>query len=102
MARYPFGLSKKEVQEIRDCAQIYFYGGDPGSDSEIKDCWNSKWKLFFESCFNCLDARYGNFLMLPFSGGAMEQPIKTMEVYSVIRNCYREKITKDLEKTKLY
>lgn len=40
--------------------------------------------------------------MLPFSGGAMEQPIKTMEVYSVIRNCYREKITKDLEKTKLY
>ena len=48
----------KEVQEIRDCGQIYFSGGNPEADEELKASWH-KWKYFFESCFTCLDARYG-------------------------------------------
>lgn len=101
MEKYLFALANNEVQEIRDCGQIYFSGGNPEADEELKASWH-KWKYFFESCFTCLDARYGNFLAFPFSGGAMEQPIKTMQVYSLIRDLYREKINKDLEKAKFH
>lgn len=97
MEKFPFSLSNQEVQEIRDCGQIYFSGGNPAADKELKQIW-TKWREFFFSCFNCLDARYGNFLALPFSGGAMEQPMKTMQVYSLIRDLYREKIKRDTDK----
>lgn len=98
MEKYLFALTNNEVQEIRNCGQIYFSGGSPEADNEIKDCWLRKWKYFFESCFTCIDARYGNLLAFPFSGGAMEQPIKTMQVYSLIRDLYREKIQREMEK----
>lgn len=45
----------------------------------------------------CVDARYGNLLHLPYSGGAMEQPIYDCEVYFVLQDLYREILTKKLD-----
>ena len=45
------------------------------------------------------DARYGNLLHLPFVGGVLEQPAKTMAVYGVIQAIYCDKLMEDMEKS---
>lgn len=92
--KLPFSITRQEEQELRDIAQIFFYGGNPESDSEIKGFW-SKWKIFFECFFLCVDARYGNFLRLPFEVSAFEQPKKTIQVFFLLQGLYREKLDKE-------
>mgnify|MGYP007112523856 FL=1 len=45
------------------------------------------------------DARYGNLLHLPFEGGVLDQPAKTMAVYGVIQAIYCDKLVEDMEKS---
>lgn len=45
------------------------------------------------------DARYGNLLHLPFEGGVLDQPAKTMAVYEVIQSIYCNKLAEDMEKS---
>jgi hypothetical protein len=45
------------------------------------------------------DARYGNLLHLPFDGGVLEQPAKTMAVYGIIQSIYCDKLLEDMEKS---
>ncbi|MDR0411244.1 MAG: hypothetical protein LBH75_04635 [Treponema sp.] len=51
-----------------------------------------KFKIIFDIFEIIIDVRYGNFLHLPFEGGAAEQPAKTMEALSLIRALFRQYI----------
>lgn len=93
----PFSASEREQQEIRDCGQIFFDGGNPAADSEIAEYWE-KWKTFFDVFMLIRDARYGNLLMLPFDVSAFEQPVKTTRVIQIIQAMYIDKIVKEQEK----
>lgn len=92
-----FYISPSERQEIKECGKIYFDGGNPLCQEETKDAWK-KWEFFFDSFLIMRDARYGNILHLPFSGGVIEQPSKTMSVYRAIDDIYVQKIADDMEK----
>jgi hypothetical protein len=83
----PFALSKKEEWEIRQIARLLFGGGNPALQEETRELWR-KWRHFFDVFVYCRDARYGNLLHFPFSGGAFEQPVKTMEAIGLIQNLY--------------
>jgi hypothetical protein len=93
---YPFRITSQERKEIRDCARIYFYGGNPAAQEETEEAW-LKWKKVFEVFLICRDARYGNLLHLPFSGGVYEQPAKTMDAIEQIQACYYEKLKDDMD-----
>lgn len=93
----PFFLSKREERELKDCAQIFFKGGNPAQDSELKEVWN-KWWVVFSHFMLCIDARYGNFLHLPFSGGVMEQPMKTTACFQILQNEFRKKLDSEQKK----
>jgi hypothetical protein len=95
---YPFSEpSSKERQEIRNCAKIFFYGGNPSSLEETKDAW-SKWQVFFNVFLMIRDARYGNLIHLPFNVSAFDQPHRTMKVIQQIQSLYQEKIEEDTRK----
>lgn len=93
--KLPFSITRQEEQELRNCSQIFFYGGNPYNDPEIKEVWQNKWELFFEVFLLCIDARYGNFLRMPFEVSVFEQPRKTIQVFFLLQNLYREKLDKD-------
>jgi hypothetical protein len=46
-------------------------------------------------CRRVFDARYGNYLHLPFAGGVMDQPDKTMKVLDILQEEFRKKIASD-------
>lgn len=45
-----------------------------------------------------IDARYGNFLQMPFNCDLLEMPKKTIDVYFILQGLYREKISEDERK----
>jgi hypothetical protein len=77
-------------------------GGDPDGYPELKGVY-AKYKDIFDIFEICVDARYGNFLHLPFSGGVMDQGAKTMDILKYIRSLFREKIADEQKgKMRLY
>jgi hypothetical protein len=92
----PFRIKAEERKEIRQVALIYFDGGNPAAMEETAERWQ-KSKKFFEIFAVCKDARYGNLLHLPFSGGVYEQPAKTMNVIEEIQNAYIEKLAEKMK-----
>lgn len=78
-------------------ALIYFKGGNCYADPEIKESF-LKWQNFFELFIQSVDARYGNLLHLPFSGGVFEQPCKTMKVFEELRHLYQEHLKEEFDK----
>jgi hypothetical protein len=46
-----------------------------------------------------VDVRYGNFLHLPFEGGAAEQPAKTTAALQFLQALYRQKLDEDQKKS---
>ncbi|RKZ08508.1 hypothetical protein DRQ25_08925 [Candidatus Fermentibacteria bacterium] len=45
-----------------------------------------------------LGFEYGDVLHLPYSGGVMEQPAKTLEVWKIARSVYIKKLSADNKK----
>jgi hypothetical protein len=85
---------KNEYQEIRDVAKIIFYGGSPDCDLTIEDCYK-KWKYFFDLFLSIINPKNGFFQHLPTNNSPHEQPYKTMQVLSVMREIWIEKINDD-------
>lgn len=52
----------------------------------------------FDMFLQSVDRRTGSLLHLPFSGGVMEQPAKTMTIYNIMQNCFFKKLKADLDK----
>lgn len=49
-------------------------------------------KIVFDIFDIMIDVRYGNFLTLPFEGGAAAQPALTMDALSLIRALFRKEL----------
>lgn len=96
-SKHPFSTTPQERTEIRNLFKVVSSGGDPGGVPELKDA-HRKYKILFDVFEVCVDARYGNFLHLPFSGGVMDQGAKTMECLSYIRSLFREKTADDMRR----
>lgn len=90
----PFSISQEDCTEIRQIARQVFAGVDPLRQEETGGLYR-KWKCFFDLFNTMIDVRYGNFLHLPFSGGAAEQPCKTMETLFYLQGLFRKKIDDD-------
>lgn len=56
-----------------------------------------KWGLLVTTFLRCVSKENGEYIHLPYSGGAMDQPYKTMEAFDVLQNVYITKIKKDHE-----
>lgn len=53
-----------------------------------------RWGLMIQSFLASVNRENGSLLHLPFSGGAMEQPYKTMQVYEFLQGVFMEEIDK--------
>lgn len=42
--------------------------------------------------FSIIDRRYGNWMHLPFAGGYLQQPYRTMGILNIMRGIYLEKL----------
>ena len=92
-----FQVTPSEEREIKECGRLFFKGGNPAALEETKEAWE-KWNYFFTSFLFMRDARYGNILHLPFEGGVLNQPAKTMAVYGIIQTLFCEKLMEDMDK----
>lgn len=70
---------------------------NPAEHGETEELY-ARWKPVFEIFNVMIDVRYGNFLHLPFSGGAAEQPAKTMDALNYIQALFRQKLDDDQKK----
>lgn len=91
--RYPF--SETDRWEVRQVALCLFNGSY--LDREIEEYYK-KWHLFFKLFYTCIDRKHGSLIHLPFSGGALEQPAKTMEVIRYLQSLWIEKIADEYKK----
>ena len=92
-ARHPF--SEADRWEVRQVALILFNGGMP--DREIEG-YLKKWSLIFKLFYTAVDRKTGSLLHLPFSGGIMDQPAKTMEILRYLQSLWIEKIADEMDK----
>lgn len=96
--QFPFALTKKQRQAIRDIAHTLFDGGNPATDEEIKDDWK-EYRFFFDTALFALDARYGNWLFSPMGNDIAQMGVKSFEAYELIRSLFREKIDREIRHT---
>lgn len=82
---------------MRQVARVLFYGGM--IDREMEQ-YQKKWGLFFRLFFICIDRETGSLLHMPYSGGAMEQPYKTMQVINYLQSLWIEKLADEIKRSK--
>lgn len=92
-ASNPF--SESDRWEVRQVALTLFNGGMP--DREIEG-YTKKWALIFKLFYTAIERKTGSFLHLPFDGGVMEQPAKTMEILRFLQSLWIEKIADEMDK----
>jgi hypothetical protein len=88
--RRPFFIAPGERTELRNLCKVIFSGGNPDGYPELRDILK-KYKTIFAIFNVIIDVRYGNFIHLPFEGGAADQPSKTMECLGLMQFLFREK-----------
>lgn len=87
-------FSEDERREIRNVSRVVFWGGDPTGDPDLAPL-HVKWEPIFQLFLHCVDRRYGNYLLFPAAGGALDQPYKLMRAFDVMRDIFTEKIRED-------
>jgi hypothetical protein len=92
--RPPFQQSPQERIEIRNLFKVISSGGNPLNHPETKHIF-PKYKTIFDIFDFCIDVRYGNMIHLPFNGGALDQPSKTMDILKYLQFLFRQKIADD-------
>jgi len=65
------------------------YFEDDEIDEEIaEDNDPKRWAFYFNLFFDLIHPKYGYFVRLPFPGGIMNQPARTMSILVIIRKEY--------------
>ena len=91
---YPF--SATEQWRVRQVALVYCWGGRfPTRDIEEA---NQEYGAIVHGALESLDGMTGALHHLPFGGGFMDQPVRTMEVVSITRGVFGEKIEAESQK----
>lgn len=55
---------------------------------------NEQWVDYVYDVLGMINTRFGCFAVLPFSGGYLEQPYRTMKIYELIIGQYRKNLSK--------
>lgn len=74
-----------------------FRGGNPMAFEETAE-WCVKWSALIQMFCQSVDRRTGSFLHLPFSGGVLEQPSKTMTIFRVLQEEFSKVLTESLKR----
>ena len=83
--RLPFGTNDR--WEIRQLAIVYFRGGRIQGDlREFAD----KWLVWLNLYLDAADLETGRLMILPYPGGLLQQPVRTMAVFGYLRSLYLE------------
>lgn len=45
-----------------------------------------------------LDYKTGSFLHMPYDGGLMKQPYRTMKIWQIVQGCFIEHVGKEISK----
>lgn len=53
-----------------------------------------RWATMIQAFLSSVDRENGSLLHLPFSGGILEQPYRTMSVFSLLQSVFLEEIEK--------
>lgn len=102
--RPPFRAEEKA--EIERAGRSVFYG-DAIVDKDTgvvipgyEEIWElrKKWWPIIALFLRCVSKKNGEFLHLPVSGGAEEQPFKTMTALEVLQEVYIGKMSEDNKK----
>jgi len=91
-SEHPF--SKQEVGEIKNIARYSLNGYKMSnlSDSEIA------YRTAFDSFQLCVGYENGDVFHLPYSGGVLEQPHKTIKMWQIFRSELTDHIAKENKK----
>lgn len=89
-------VKKKDVQVIRDCAKVFFDGGNPGTDLELANDWKSL-GVYFDIFLTVRNSLTGDFNFFPFAGGYMDQPYRTTQILKTIQNYFYEKLQQQMK-----
>ncbi len=85
-------FDETERREVRDVARVLVRGEHPPAFlGESVRRWGS-WVTAF---LTVADREGGNLNVMPFAGGFLEQPVKTMEVLRTIQQVFAEKLKEE-------
>lgn len=93
--RAPF--SDEERFELRVAAVTVFDGLRETSDSRP---YLQKWIYYIRIFLRCIDREKGTYLRFPWDGGAMRQPVKSMEMFDFLQSIFMERVNAHYEAIK--
>lgn len=92
-AASPF--SQEERRTLREIAKDIIGGGRVAR-------WNedaaTRWAPLVNLTVGCLGRESAELLSLPYSGGFLEQPTRTMQAVSVVQEVFAERLRQEYEK----
>lgn len=83
--RVPFG--ERDRWEVRQLALVYFRGGRVTKDLEE---FAGKWLVWLDLYLEAADLETGRMMTLPYPGGLLQQPVRTMAMFGYLRSLYLE------------
>lgn len=91
---YPFSPTPAEYKEIKQPFKLLLDGIDPSQQEETAEAFY-KYANLFDLFFLMVDRRTGSFLNLPFSGGVLNQPSKTMKFLIYLQSLFLSKLNEN-------
>jgi hypothetical protein len=76
---------------------VLFSGGDPTCNDEIFSYYK-KWSFLFNTFLSCVNRKNGDWMLLPFSGGFLNQPYKTMTILTFLQGMWITHIQEENER----
>lgn len=85
-------FSQTDSWELRQVATILFSGGRITKELEP---YALKWGIIIRVFLMCVNHENATIEHLPYSGGIMEQPYKTMQVFELLQTLFIKQINKE-------
>jgi hypothetical protein len=73
----------------------FLAGGGPTSDTVEQ---HKKWGYIARLFFTCVNRENGTMQSLPFRGGVMDQPAKTLSVFETMQGLFMEHIKAQMDR----
>lgn len=91
-------FSEEEYRQLREVAKDIISGGRVSSYNREH---GAKWIPLIMATVPILDREGSALLALPYSGGFLDQPTRTLQAVTVVQNVFAEQLRKEYEsKTK--
>jgi len=73
-----------------------FQGGS--IPSELQGAYQ-KWMILVHVFLRCIDRENGSYAQMPYSGGVMEQPERTMQAMDLLQGVYGEELNRRIKQS---